>query len=386
MPELLETIETLRSGEASAQRLFGDEGRSVRTLASRPDYRVKLAETAAFVGQIVQGRRPFYHLQEAMSTSDFPLFFGDIIDRTVLASYREYPSSWRNWVRVGTVADFRTVSRFAFSGAEATLGRVGELNEYPEAALAEARYQYSVKKYGRKMAFSWEASINADLDLLNDLPVRLGRAARRSEQRFVTDLFFGGTGPDTTFFAAGNANVVTGNPALSITALQTAMTVLAAQTDSDGEPIFIETVELVVPPALEITAQNILNATEITIDPNAAAGTAQQQLRTGNWMRNRVRLNVDPYIPIIATTNGNTSWMLVANPNNGRPAAEVGYLRGHAEPEVFMKEPNARRVGGASSPMDGSFELDAIEYKVRHVFGGVLQDPKMAVASNGSGS
>jgi len=393
MPELLETIETLRSEDASVHRLFGGEGRSVRSLTSRPDYRVRLAEAAAFVAAVAIGRRPFHHLQEAMTTSDFPLFFGDIIDRSVLASYREYPSTWKNYVKVGTVPDFRQVKRFTFQGAEGLLLQVGELNEYKEAALTEAKYNYAVKKYGRKMAFSWEAGINGDLDLLNDLPVRLGRAARRSEQRFVTDLFFGTTGPDTTFFAAGNANVITSNPALSIAALQTAMTVLAAQTDSDGEPIFIEAVELVVPPALEITARNILNAVQIELNTSggnitglANSSGVEQRLITQNWMRSRVRLNVDPYIPLIATTNGNTSWMLVANPASGRPAAEIGYLRGHAEPEVFMKEPNARRVGGASSPMDGSFELDAIEYKVRHVFGGVLQDPKMAVASNGTGS
>jgi hypothetical protein len=33
-----------------------------------------------------------------------------------------------------------------------------------------------------------------------------------------------------------------------------------------------------------------------------------------------------------------------------------------------------------------SFENDTIDYKVRHVFGGTRVDPKMAVASTGTGS
>jgi hypothetical protein len=62
-------------------------------------------------------------------------------------------------------------------------------------------------------------------------------------------------------------------------------------------------------------------------------------------------------------------------------------LRGHAEPEIFIKEPNARRVGGGIvNPMDGDFETDSVEYKLRHVFGGSILDPKMSVGSNGSGS
>jgi hypothetical protein len=34
--------------------------------------------------------------------------------------------------------------------------------------------------------------------------------------------------------------------------------------------------------------------------------------------------------------------------------------------------------------MDGDFDTDSIEYKVRHVLGGSVIDPKFAVASNGS--
>jgi hypothetical protein len=105
-------------------------------------------------------------------------------------------------------------------------------------------------------------------------------------------------------------------------------------------------------------------------------------------MKNRVRLSVDPYIPIVASSsNGSTSWFLFANPNNGRPALEIGFLRGHESPEIFIKAPNAQRVGGGNvNPMDGDFDTDSIQYKVRHVLGGVTQDNKMSVASNGSGS
>ena len=67
---------------------------------------------------------------------------------------------------------------------------------------------------------------------------------------------------------------------------------------------------------------------------------------------------------------------------------------------MWMKSPNAMQIGegnmgpgngggnvgysnGVGNPMDGDFDTDSIMYKVRHVLGGTLLDPIMAVASSG---
>lgn len=387
MPDFLETIETIRAEEASVNRIFAGEGRSVRGLRrSDPRYIGQLAEAGSLIEDVLKGRRPTYHLQEAMTTSDFPLLFGDILDRTLLASYREAPYSWNKIVRQRTVNDFRTVKMFTMDGAESPLTVVPEQTEYPEKVLTEGEYELKVQKYGRRMAFSWEARINDDLDRLRDIPQRFGRAARRTEERLVTDLFVDGSGPDATFFSTGNGNRLSGNPALSITSLQAAMTLLAAQTDLDGDPITLDMVTLWVPPALEIPALNILNAVQVQIGDTTSTDPV---LVTTNWMRNRMSLAVGTYIPHIASANGNTSWFLFAAPGDGRPAGMVATLRGHEEPEVWIKSPNAQRAGGGGGTvdaMDGDFDTDTIEYRVRAVFGAGLVDPKAAVASNGSGS
>ncbi len=384
--EFLELIESVRQEDASSAKLFNDAGTGVRGLAKSQNYKQKLAEAAKLIADVYTGRKPSYRLQEAMTTSDFPYLFGDILDRQLLASYQETSPVFRNYCRIATVTDFRTVNRYTVDGAESVLAQVQQQEEYPESSLSEGRYQYSVAKYGRRIPFAWENMINDDLDALKDVPARFGRAARRSEQKFATGLYTDVSGPHASFYTVGNSNIVTSNPVLSISALQTAMTILAAQTDSDGEPIMIDAVHLVVPPALEITAKNILNATELRL--NTSGGASNAQLITGNWMRNNVQLSVDPYIPIVASTaNGSTSWFLFASPSNNRPALEVGFLRGHLTPEIFIKSPNAMRVGGgAADAMMGDFDTDSIQYKVRHVFGGTRIDPKMTVASNGSGS
>jgi len=378
--DFLETIEAIQAEEASVQKLFAGDGQGVRHARSGPDYQKKLAEAAQFVGDIFRGKRPLNHLSEAMTTSDFPQLFGDVIDRMLLSAYREAPSSWTAYMKASTVRDFRSVKRFAIDGADSTLAVVPQDTEYPESSLTDEQYSYAVQKYGRRLPFSWETMVNDDLGAFRDSVERLGRAARRTEERFATNLFVDSTGPDPTFFSAGNKNIITGNPALSIAGLQTGMTTLQTQKDSAGEPIMVEGAILVVPPSLEVTAMNILNAIEIR-PTTGGGGTAEQTLVSGNWVRGRITLAVNYYLPIIDTTKGATTWYLFADPNVGRPAAEIGHLIGHEEPEVFVKSSNAERVGGGSDPMSGDFDTDAIAYKVRHVLGGTLLDPKSAAAS-----
>lgn len=394
--EFLEVIETIEAEHATVQRLFSGEGTGIRSGNGRtasPRYAEKLAEAARLIADVYTGRKPAYLLKEAMTTSDFPLLFGDVLDRQLLANYREFPAVYRNYVKIAQVRDFRSVSRYTMDGAESTLDEVPEQSEYPASSLSEARFQYAVKKHGRRIPFSWEAMINDDLDALKDVPERFGRAARRSEQRFATTLYVDANGPHASLYTAGNANIINttngasdDNPPLSISGLQDGLTVLANQVDSEGEPILIDVVHLVVPPALQVTAKNILNAVEVRI--NEAGGVSNQQLIVANWMRNGIQLSVDPYIPHVASNaNGSTTWFLFADPSMGRPAVEMGFLRGHTEPEIFIKSPNAMRVGGgAVAPLDGDFDTDSIQYKVRHVFGGTRMSGISTVGSNGTSS
>ena len=338
------------------------------------------------------GRVPqWIFMKEAQTSSDFPLMFADTLDRIMLGGYSETPYTWNMIARRATPRDFRDVKRFAMDGNRGRLTRVGGANataSYPERSKSETQYSYGLSVFGAKTGYSWQSFINDDLGALDDNPMDFGVSSRRTEEYEATRLFAN----NTTYYSAGNANRVvtangaaTNNPALSIAGLQSAMTVLANHVDSDTEPIAIDTVVLVVPPALEITARNILNATAIEI--TEAGGTSNQKLIAQNWMRNRVQLAVNYYLPIVDETYGATGWYLFAAPNSSRPAMEVGFLRGNEQPQMFMKSPNAVRIGGGQvSPMDGDFDSDDLMFKVRHCWGGTMMDPKMSVFSEGDGS
>lgn len=392
--DVLPEVGSWRAAEAGTDTIYKGEGANLSALIRRrsrqanPNYPRLLLEAAELYRDVLRGsRRAALTFTEAMSTSDFQLLFGDIIDRQLLANYQLRQTQWRQVARRGTVRDFRTVKRFILNGGQAVLDEVKQTEEYDAAKLTDGDYTYAVKKFGRRLPLSWETLINDDLDAFRDLPQRLGAAAAMSEDKFWTTLFASSAGPNSTFFSSGNGNVVASNPTLSMSGLQAGMNTLAAQKDSDGNPIYIEAMYLVVPPALEVTANNILNATELIAATGGGPGTGQDQLRVQNWMQNRVRPVVNPWLPIVDTTHGGTAWYLFADPGAGRPSMEVGFLMGHEQPELFQKSPNALRVGGGlAAPEDGSFETDTVDWKVRHVFGGTLMDPKVAVASNGSGT
>lgn len=393
--EVLELLETFRAEDASFENLFGGEGNPLRAVerdqVSEAKHRKRLIETARFIGDIQSGKQPRHRLKEAMTRSDFPLLFADILDRQMLGSYKETTPTWQAYARRSVVPDLRKVKRLAMDGAEGRLRPVDELEEYKKKSLQERKDEFSVRKFGDRLDLSWETLINDDLDNFLDAPNRLARGARRTEAHFATTLFVDEKGPDADLYKAGFNNILKDKegkqPPLSIQALQEAMTLLSKATDFEGEPILIDVVTLVIPPALRVVAENILNATEIRTTVNG--GVDKQELQVTNWMKNGLRLQIEPWIPFIASKeNGDSSWFLFGAPTDGRPALELGFLRGNEEPALFERLPTARRVGGGGDALE-DFADDSRAWKVRHVIGGAqltgTGGAKSTVASNGSG-
>lgn len=393
--EFLKLVESIKAEEATVQKIFNsNDGRvaSPSRISSPERYYDLLAEALELYTDVVTGKKRGHYLVEAMTTSDFPILFGDILDRQFLAEFQEWPSVWKEFTDVRSVRDFRPVEYRYTTASEQRLERVHEQEEYPEGSVPDiGKLTYAVAKWGRRLGISWESLVNDDIDYFANLPERFARAARRTEAREAIKLFVDAAGPISPFFSVANDNLLEGaGSALSITSLQTALSKFRNLKDEDDEPIVVEAAILIIPPALEVTAQNILNATEIHLDVDVfgegeVSGASTGKVVTGNWLKNRVRPVVDPYISTINEANGDTAWYLFAAPSSGRPATQMAFLRGHEEPRVYIKEANARRAGGGpADPLEGDFDTDTVEYKIRHVLGGSRIEPKAAVAAEGA--
>lgn len=338
-------------------------------------YEAMVTETVNLLANArgLPAHRHEYLLREALTTSDFPYLFGDVLDRQVLAQYKATESSWKKYVKTSTVPRlFPQIGgyRFAISGGDQRLDRVAEKGEYLASDREETRYTLYVYKYGRQFDISWETMINDDLDALKDTPMRFAKAAIRTEQYGVINQY----ASDTGTHAAGNlyddatAGEINGSVALlTIANLEAGLEAMAGWTDAGGSPIMNRARYLVVPPALEMTARQILTSTTKMWSDNAAGPVPYPTNNVVSQMG--LELIVEPWLPIADATDGNTAWYLFADPSD-IACLEAGYLKGHERPEICMKASDKVTVGGgALNPMSGDFATDNVFYRVRHCFG-----------------
>ncbi len=325
-------------------------------------------------------------LVESMTTSDFPLLVGDVLDRMMLQRFMEVPQVWRQYISVGrAMRDFRTARMIQTDGGDGQWDEVTEEEGMTYTHITESGHTISPKLYGKAVRLAWRLLINDDLDAFSEIPAILGRGGRRTISKYATSLLFDANGVSATFFTTGAGNRLANNPDLAVDSLGTALQTLAGFTDSEGEPIMVEGVRLVHGPGLRVTVQNLLN--QLTVDITSVGGVSGQTVRVNNWIVKGLIPVEDPYIPIVATTNGVTAWALVADPNStSRPVAQMRFLAGFEQPNLYQKAPNTMRVGGGLDEGVGDFNSMATEYKGLVAFGGTTIEPLSAVGSNGSNS
>lgn len=335
-----------------------------------------ITEAAILWGRAWEGdRRAALSVQEALSTSDlFRSVTGDVLDREILARYNELPVQWTGFARRTVVRNFKPKKLIDILGGRTALDEVPELTEYPEAAHDVREYEIRVRKFGRRFGFSWEASINDDIDELQAIPDAFAAAARATEDKTALELLVTAAGaPNPEFFNAENGNAPT-TLVLSHENLSTAITVVSTKEDEDGDIVAPEGLRLVVGPALEMEARRIINATEVRVQ------NGNRTVLEPNWLKGAIELEVNRRLK-------GTSWFVVPTPSSARPAFALAFLRGFETPDIRLKNVAGTSVGGGPvDPSEGSFDEDGVYYRVRHVTGGATVDPIHTYASTGAGS
>ena len=335
-------------------------------------------------------------MKEAETTSDFPVLFGTVLERQLRMKYKLVQPDWRKYIKVGTQNDFRNAWDMATYGNRAPLGVVKERGEYKADKLADGKFVIAVQKYGKRFGLSWETIINDDLGAFSDLAADLSLSAQNTEAKYATGLMLNAasaaSAPNATLFSVSGTHPIDGNTfanlgslPLTNTNLAATITLLKSQKDYDGNPILFNRFILVVPvakefAALQILSQNLLIATTLssTSDTNAVKGTTSENIIA----KYPITLAVNPWLDILNTTHGTTGWYLFGEPVDG-DAIRINFLRGHESPEVCQKMSDKISLGGAPiSPLEGDFDSDSINWRVRHVFGGVQTDPRYAYAQD----
>lgn len=356
---------------------------------SDPGYKKLLAEANNLINGVISGKLPSHLLHEAMGTSDFPILLGDNMSSRLLGAYTEAPSTYQTWCAINrNVRDFRT-QYMKYMNTGNLLEKVKEGQKGKEIPVPEeGQYFYAVETYEESMKFPWEMMVNDDLNAFQTLPATLGQDAKNTVERFATELLVDASGPHASMFKEEGTqhNLITNK--LTYDGLRAGVKAFRKIRKPNGQPMNTTPKILAVAPALEEVAKDILGASTQFSANVSTANNKQVGFTLQNPNRFTFELVVLEWLPNIVTdsTAADESWFLLGDPNVGRGAFEVGFLRGIGDQPLVIKKKNDAEVMGGIDAAIGDFDSRSYEYKVLHAFGGCQKDWRYAVGSNGSGS
>ncbi|SHK23410.1 phage portal protein, lambda family [Ruegeria lacuscaerulensis ITI-1157] len=254
------------------------------------------------------------------TTSDFPIILGDTVGRVLRDAYQAAPSGIRRLGRQTTARDFRAMNKIML-GEAPLLEKLNEHGEIKAGTMAEAREAYKVETWARKIGITRQVLVNDDLGAFADLARRMGQAAAETEARILVTLLEAGSGngptmsDGKTLFHADHGNKAGTGAAISDATLSAARLALRTQKGIEDRTIRVTPRNLLVPPALETTAEKWL----ASIAPATAADV--------NPFSGSLSLVVEPRLSSAAR------WYVTADPGE-IDGLEFAYLSGAEGPQV----------------------------------------------------
>jgi hypothetical protein len=361
-------------GEAAALKAYGE--RSVQAaretgLARAPFSEIFAAHLRA--NGIDPGpRRDIEGMIQAAgpSTASLTNLLSNSLNKLLEIQWPQAPGTWRSWCAIRAAKDFKPAKslRPVFNGDLAMLAPGGEIEH---GNLSDSMIEWQVSSFAKMFTITRAAIINDDLSGLTELPMGLALMADRA----VSDLVYYGLLNNTgTFFSTDHGNnQSSGSSALSSASLTTAIKQMRLQVGPNNAPLSIPPATLVVGPALEQTAKEILHSSFQFRDQSADKQPA------GNPLAQAVNLVVEPRLSLGATNPINKAiaagvpaqWFLFSTP--AFLPGIVGFLNGAEAPQV---QP--------SDPLGYNFDIPGQSYRCLYDFGFALGDFRAAQRAVGS--
>ncbi|MDZ4848090.1 MAG: hypothetical protein SGI77_02255 [Pirellulaceae bacterium] len=298
-------------------------------------------------------------IKAGFSTVSLPGILENVMNKTLLSAYEATPVAAFDLCSIGTVSDFKEVSRYRLlgTGGFEPIAPDGELKH---GKLSEQKYTNQADTYGQLLTLTRKEIINDSLAAFMDIPRQMGR----SGAELIDEMFFGLllSNPNS-FFSGGNSNYLTGvGTAFGASSLTDAKTAFRKQKAGPGtkprdqKPINIRPELLVVPVELETDAELLMGSAQLMID----ASGSPTKIPVDNPHRNRYRIVSAPHLSDTYYSGASgKAWYLFANPNV-LPAFEIVFLNGQRTPVIERVEmpPNMLGMGFRSYLDIGIHEQD----------------------------
>lgn len=325
----------------------------------------KVSETIKAMESVMkakEAKKIYKGVKESLTSSDF--LATALITQRELDMKAPYPeddalTDVTRITQLKKVNDFNEIELYRTTETE-DLNEVLSGADYESTSFEDAKDTARIKKYGRIITTTMEAAKNDILGIFAGLPEALTRSAQRTKIKQIVNLFAG----NATFFNAGNGNLQTTSP-LNQANLEAAISLMANQTDDNGNRLALKAATLVVPTSLGFTAKKL-------VEPMIAA-IAAQSMDTGVTAFN-LNLLVLPWLEDVSSDN----WYIFADPNI-YPAITRLEMNGIPGPQLFIKQSDAVALANAGGNVMESFHSDKISWKVRLLHNAVMRRPQAAV-------
>jgi len=303
------------------------------------------------------------NLQEALTVGHFPYYFARVLNRAVYARYQSMMSDWRDYTYQDTVPDYTVAERYQFSEFDRLERRVEKEEAYAGYVYEQTVRQLQVDDYAKQIDMSRRILKNDDLGAFNNLIDKMVDSAKRFLDFYVSALYDNALTQAALVALGANYS---GTGRLTTANLAIAWNAFVQRVDARGNPIVVQPTYLVIPPILQLAAEQILQSERI----------AELATNAVNVLRNRVQIKIDPYI---AFTAPNIPWYLFADPMS-IPAVTVVKMQGQdADFYTYAKAPDKVPLSmtGALGTADwraGSFLTGDIELLVETTVGQRIDD------------
>jgi len=287
--------------------------------------------------------------ERALVSGDFPLLLQSVGSRVLTSEFEAQTATFKAWIKEVDVPDFRVMTDVTSTVGGGRLDKTLENGDLKELSATEKAETWKIESFGNKFVLTREMIINDDLGAFTNLLATFGRMALATANGIAYDILQGKNDYSSYKMADGSGVFIaarnnSSTAALSPEAISAGRLAMAKHKSNDGEtPLNIRPKYLIVPPALEETAREILGATN-KISPDANTGEI-------NVHQNSLELIVD------AELTSDTTWFLMADTRT----VKMGYLAGTGRsPVVKMNDSTLSRT-----TFEGVFDIGVMveDYK-----------------------
>lgn len=267
-----------------------------------------------------------------ITTSDLATILANTANKRLRAAYEAAPQTFRPFISVGTLPDFKSAPIVGLGDAPALL-LVLENGEIKRGSIADFGDSYQLATYGRIIPITRQVIVNDDLRVLNRIPAAFGQQAAQLESDLVYAPLLNNVAMydgNNLFDTSAHGNLASSGTIIDETNLDLATQAMMTQTSPEGAVLNLMPRFLIVGPKRKVQAQKMLTA----VIPNATSGV--------NVFQNSLELIVESRITDYA-------WFLAADPAQ-IDTIELASLEGQEGVHTDS------RVG---------FDVDGIEYKAR---------------------